>query len=237
MGELGGSERDPGRGRGRPASSSTICRSSSRSSASSASRIDIDGLADPLGLQVGDGRYRLEADLLLGQAFDVAEQALLAGLGERDRHALASGPPDAADPVDVAVGRRRDVVVDDVGERVDVEAAGSDVGGDQQFGGAVAQAPHHPIALVLIHPAVQCLGPVAAPVHGDRQLVDLAACAAEHDRRRRRLDVEDASEGSGLVGPLHDVGALADERLAGLGVALADLDPDRVALVAAGRSS
>ena len=196
-----------------------------------------DGLAEALGLQVGDGRYRLEADLLLGQAFDVAEQPLFARLGECDRHTFAPGPPDTSDPVDVAVRRRRDVVVDHVGERVDVETPGSHIGGDQQLGGAVAQAPHHPIALVLIHPAVQRLGPVATPVHRDRQLVDLASRAAEHDRRRRRLDVEDASEGSGLVCPLHHIGALPNELRAGLGVALADLDPNRVALGTCGRSS
>ena len=144
---------------------------------------------------------------------------------------FATGATDATDAVDVALRGGRHVVVDDMGERVDVEAAGRDIGGDQQLGGAVAQATHHPVALHLVHAAVECLGAVPAPVHRHRELVDLAACAAEHDRGRRRLDVEDAPEGSCLVGPLHDVGALTDQRLAGLRVALADLDPDRVALV------
>ena len=145
-----------------------------------------------------------------------------------------SGPPDAPDAVHVALGGRRHVVVDDVGERVDVEPASGDVGGHQQLGGAVAQPAHHAVALRLVHAAVQRLGAVAAAVHRLGELVDLGACAAEHERRRRRLDVEDAAERRRLVRALHDVGALADSALPGLGVAAADLDPDRIALVALG---
>ena len=113
----------------------------------------------------------------------------------------------------VALGRRRDVVVDDMGQGVDVEAASRDVGGDQQFGRAVAQTGHHPIALGLIHPAVERLGAVAATVHGHRQLVDLGAGPAEHQRRLRCLDVENAAQRRRLVLALHHVDHLADERL------------------------
>ena len=61
---------------------------------------------------------------------------MLARLDQGDRDALAAGPADPADAVDVGVRRRRHVVVDDVGEVVDVEAAGGDVGGDEQVGRA-----------------------------------------------------------------------------------------------------
>jgi predicted Zn-dependent protease len=111
--------------------------------------------------------------------------AVLARLGQRDGHALAAGAADAADAVHVGLGRRRHVVVDDVGELVDVEAAGGHVGGDEQVGGAAAQPVHHPVALLLAHAAVQRLGPVAAAVERLGELVDLVAGAAEHDRRRR----------------------------------------------------
>ena len=137
----------------------------------------------------------------------LAQQALLARLGERDGDALAAGAADAADAVHVALRGRRHVVVDHVGERVDVETAGGHVGGDQQFGGAVAQAAHHAVALRLVHAAVQCLGAVAAGVHRLGELVDLGAGAAEHERAAGRLDVEDAAERGRLVVALHDVGA------------------------------
>ena len=74
----------------------------------------------------------------------VLSMPVLARLGQRDRHALAPGAADAADAVHVGLGRRRDVVVDDVGELVDVEAAGGDVGGDQQLGGAARAAGPSP---------------------------------------------------------------------------------------------
>ena len=63
-----------------------------------------------------------------------------------------------------------------------------------------AKRLHHPVALLLDHPAVQRLGPVAAAIEPVGQLVDLATGAAEDDRRRRLLDVEYAAECSGLVG-------------------------------------
>ena len=167
---------------------------------------------------------------------DVAEQPLLARLGERDRDALAAGPADAADAVHVGLGRRRHVVVDDVRELVDVEPAGGDVGGDEQLGGAGAQPPHHPVALLLGHAAVQRLGAVAAAVQRLGELVDLGARAAEDDRRRRRLDVEDAAERGRLVGARRrrrPAGAPAAPRPASARRRL-DLDAHRVAQVALG---
>ena len=205
-----------------------------RSSAASASRSGAGGRLQPAGAQVGDGRDLLDRDRPAGRPLDVAEQAQLARLGERDRDALAPGPADAADAVDVGVGRRRHVVVDDVGQLVDVETACGDVGGDEQLGGAVAQAPHHPVAALLVHPAVQRFGPVAASVERLGELVDLGARAAEDDRRGRRLDVEDPSERRRLVGSRHDVGPLGDERHGVAGGGPLDLDAHRVAQVAPG---
>ena len=164
---------------------------------------------DLLRPEVGDARDLLDRDRLLRDALDVGELTLLPRFGERDRHALPPGPPDAADAVHVALGGRRDVVVHDVGERVDVETACRDVGGDQELGGAVAEAAHHAVALGLVHAAVERLGAVAAAVHRLGEDVDLGAGAAEHERGRRRLDVEDAPERGGLVRPLHDVRASA----------------------------
>ena len=90
--------------------------------------------------QVGHGRHRRDFDLLLGHRFDAAQQAMLARLDERDRGAVAPGAAGAADAVDVVVGRGRHVVVDDVRQLLDVEAARGDVGGDEQIGRAVAEA-------------------------------------------------------------------------------------------------
>ena len=98
-----------------------------------------------------------------------------------------------------------------------------------------AQAGHDPVALLLVHAAVEGLGPVAAAVERLGELVDLAAGLAEHDGGGGRLDVEDAAEGGGLVGAGHEVGALADlGGLAGGDGLPVDLDADRVLEVALG---
>ena len=107
--------------------------------------VGLEGLADLIerelhlaGPEVGDRRDLLDLDGLLGEPLDVVEQAALAGLGQGDGHALAPGAADAADAVHVALRRGRHVEVDDVGQLVDVEAAGGDVGGDEQLGGAAS---------------------------------------------------------------------------------------------------
>ena len=181
------------------------------------------------GPEVGDRRDLLDLDGLLGQPLDVVEQTALAGLGERDRHALATGATHTADAVHVGLGGARHVVVDDVRELVDVEAAGGDVGRHEQLGGAGAEPAHDPVALLLVHAAVERLGAVAAAVERLGELVDLPAGLAEHDRRGRRLDVEDAAQRGGLVVAADEVGGLphAGRLAGGDGLAL-DLDADRV---------
>ena len=59
---------------------------------------------------------------------------MLARFGQRDRGSAAPGAARAADAVHVGVGRGRHVVVDDVRQPLDVEAARGDVGGDEQVG-------------------------------------------------------------------------------------------------------
>ncbi len=118
-------------------------------------------------------------------ALDGLQHPVLARLDEGDGHALAPGTPDAPDAVHEAVRRRRHVVVDDVGQVVDVEPSRGDVGGDQQIGGLGAQPPDDAVAHALVHAAVQGFGLVAAPVEGLGQLVDLHPRPAEDQCRPR----------------------------------------------------
>src|SRR5205814_8529458 len=111
----------------------------------------------------------------------------------------AAGARGAADAVDVRVRVPGDVVVDDVGDVLDVEAAGGDIGGDQQVSLPLAEAAHHPVPLRLAHLPVQRFRQVAARAQRLAQLVDLPARAAEDDRRAGRLHVQDARQGIDLV--------------------------------------
>ena len=116
-----------------------------------------------------------------------------------------AGPPDA---VDVRLRLARDVVVEDVRDLLDVEAARGDVGRDEEVRRARAEALHHPVALVLREASVERLGPAAPRVQLLGDLVDLGSRPAEDDGRRGVLEVEDAREGRQLVRPGDDVGRL-----------------------------
>ena len=61
----------------------------------------------PPGAQIGDGGHLLDGDRLRREALDVAQQALLARLGQGDGDAVPAGATDAADAVHVGLRRRR----------------------------------------------------------------------------------------------------------------------------------
>ena len=110
------------------------------------------------------------------------------------------------------VGVRRHVEVDDVRDVLDVEAAGGDVGRDEDVERAVAEATHHPVAAFLGQPAVEGAGVVAAGAQRLGEVVDLAAGPGEDEGRGRVLDVEDPAQRRQLVVAPDDVGDLADAR-------------------------
>ncbi len=135
---------------------------------------------------------------------------MLAWLDERDRDALPAGSTGPADPVDVRVGVRRDIEVDDVRDVLDVESACRHVGRDEDVERAVTEAAHDPVAALLAQAAVQCCCLMAPGAEGFGEIVDLTARPAEDQGRRRVLHVEDPAQRRELVGPPHDVRHLAD---------------------------
>src|SRR5690606_3894064 len=124
-----------------------------------------------------------DRDLVAGDALDGLEHAVFARLGERDRRPLTPGTAHAADAVRVRLGRARHIVVDHVGQLIDVETTRGDVGGDDQIGTGTAESFDDPVALQLVHATVQRLGAVAAAVEGLGERVHLVAGTAEHDGR------------------------------------------------------
>ena len=137
---------------------------------------------------------------------------MFARLHQRDRHTLPSGPPGAADSVDVLIGIRGHVVVHDMAHVIDVQAARRHVRGHEDVERSVAEAAHHPIPRVLCQPAVEGSCVVAPPAEGQRQIVYLAAGPREHQGRRRVLNVQDPAQCSKLVWTAHDIGCLAHAR-------------------------
>ena len=185
--------------------------------------------AQPALAEVRDGRQVGDLHGRPDDALDVAQVPVLARLDQGDRHAFATGPAGAPGPVHVDLGRRRHVVVDDVGHVLDVQAAGRDVRRDEHVQRALAEAAHDPVALLLRQPAVERGGVAAAARERLREVVDLAPGPGEHERRGGVLEVEDPAEGGQLVGAPHDVRDVADARGLALGAPLAlDADADRV---------
>ena len=95
---------------------------------------------------------------------------------------------------------------------VDVDAARSHIGGDQDVSLLAAEQLHDAVALSLFHAAVQRLCTVPMGVEGIGDLVDFEPRPAEYDRGLRILEVEDAPERGVFVLAGDEVGRLPHAR-------------------------
>ena len=120
---------------------------------------------------IHDRGHLLDGDLPLGLLLDVAEQALLARLEDRDGHPFPARAARTADPMDVRFGGPRHVVVHDVRKVPDIEPARGHVGRGEQLRRSLTKTPHDAIALFLIVPTVQRFDFVAPGAEDFGQLV------------------------------------------------------------------
>ena len=131
---------------------------------------------DRLGRQgIGPG------DALADQLLDLGDRLAVAGADDGVGGAGLAGAAGAADAMHVVVGVMRDVEIEDVADVGNVEAAGGDVGGDQQLGFAVAERVERGGARRLIQVAVQRDGVEAVTDQRAVKLRDLALAVAEDD--------------------------------------------------------
>ena len=105
-----------------------------------------------------------DRDLLLDVGLDVRQALRVALAGEADRVALGAQARGAADAVHVVLGIERQVVVVDVRDAVDVQAARGDVGGDQDLELAGLELAQQRLALLLRHVAGEHADAVTARV-------------------------------------------------------------------------
>jgi len=110
--------------------------------------------------------------------------------------ARSRGP---ADPVDVAVRRLGDIVVDHVGDVLDVQPTGGDVGGNESLGPSIAEAAHDRLALGLAHVTVQRLGSITTALQRVGHLLGPNPRAGKDDRRGWLLEVQDTTQRVNLV--------------------------------------
>ncbi len=94
----------------------------------------VAAVLDGLGLDGGIGFVAFEhlrGNLLLQQPLDVAQQLLFVHADQGDGFALVARATGAADAVDIVLGHIGQFEVHHVGQLVDVQAAGGDIGGHQ----------------------------------------------------------------------------------------------------------
>ena len=123
----------------------------------------------------------------------------LARRDEADRLAAATGAAGAADAVHVRLGVDGEVEVDDVGDALDVEAAGRDIRRHEDVELARLQLVDGALALGLHDVAVDGGGGVAAGAQLLGQRLGLVLRAGEDDHALEVLDLEDAREGVDLL--------------------------------------
>ena len=112
-------------------------------------------------------------------ALDIAQEHAFLLVAERDGDAVGAGPRGAADAVDIAFGHVRQVVVDDVADAVDVDAAGGNVGRDQDAQLAAFEVGEHALTLVLRLVAVDRGGEKAVLFEAFHDLVGAVLGAGE----------------------------------------------------------
>ena len=146
----------------------------------------------------------------LGRTLDVLQQTTLTRGDEEDRPTGAAGAAGTADTVHVGLGVPRDVVVEDVGDAVDVEATGGDVGRHQDVQSAVLELVDGAFTLVLRDVTVDGRSLEATGPQLVGELLGVALGPHEDDHRVELGDLEDAGQRVELVAVRHHQVVLRD---------------------------
>mmetsp|Transcript_47137 Transcript_47137/g.109379 ORF Transcript_47137/g.109379 Transcript_47137/m.109379 type:complete len:259 (-) Transcript_47137:657-1433(-) len=103
---------------------------------------------------------------------------------ERHRNALGTGAPCTTDPVDVVLCLWGELIVDHHADVLDIEAARSNVGSNEDGRAPAAELAEHPLALALLLVAVDRVAP-DLPRESPLQLVAHSLRRAEDEDARR----------------------------------------------------
>ncbi len=139
------------------------------------------------GIELGDS---LAGELNAQRTLNLADFVALLASAEGVGHPAGTGATGAANSVDEVFGNHRQVEVDDVRDAVDVDAAGGDVGGDQDAVFALLETGERAVALALRAVTVnagclhtdpgETLGELLDPVTGAGKHEERSGLAAEH---------------------------------------------------------
>ena len=112
--------------------------------------------------------------------------------------------------MDIDFDFTRQVVVENMGDVVNVEAARGDVGGHQDLNLIVAKAIQHPLARFLSEIAVEGFGGKALPGKRGGQFGGADARARENQAALHVFVFENAGERGDFIGRAHEIIALLD---------------------------
>ena len=191
------------------------------------------------GLEAGD---ELTFDRLLDEPLDVPQEVGFFGADERNRDARAARPTGATNAVYIVFGHVGDLVVDDVGQLLDVDPTRRDVGRHENPQAPFLELGEHlrsvVLALVAVNRAgrdavfLELLGEAIGPVFGpckDQDLVPVTRL--DQVREQRPLVV--------LLDRMNELGDELRERVAGghrdLGRVVQEVVGERADLVGEGR--
>ena len=153
-----------------------------------------------------------DRDLTAVQLFDAGQILFFLGCAEAHRRAVGTGAGRAPDTVDIGLGHLGQVVVEDMGQLADVNAAGRDIGGHQHFcfAGLEALQRRHAGGLALVAMDGGGRDALLVEVFGD--LIRAVLGAAEHqcvDHRRVQV-LDEPGQQELLVAFFDKIQALVD---------------------------
>ena len=121
-------------------------------------------------------------DFSLHHTLDELQLAELTGSDKGHSHTGIARTTGTTDAVHVAFRVLRNIKVDNVGNIIHIDAAGSHVSSDEHIAGTLAEFFHHAIALILAQIAMQALGHVATAGQRDGQVIHTLFSAAEDNQ-------------------------------------------------------
>ena len=113
--------------------------------------------------------------------FDRPDDIPVCGVKERQRAPRSPRPACSSDPVDIVFGRLWQVIIDDMGDPVDVETPGRHVCCDQNLEVSSAEAAQNPVSDRLGLVSVESVRRIAGIVECDGQIFRTSFCPGKDD--------------------------------------------------------
>ncbi len=129
--------------------------------------------------------------------FDGRDPWSLVGHEQADRQPLLVGAAGATDAVQMDFGIMGHVEIDHTLQILDIQAAGGDIGGDQDGAAFIGKLGQYLVTLLLLQVTVQGQGMKALLPEFIGQFLTLEFSITEHHRRFRTKVMQDCNQGFG----------------------------------------